>query len=380
MGANLCKDLDMTKKRFISDRDDCDKKKTQLPPLFTKSNKVSSLRNLSKLNHTKSNVSERDKNEFQEELNCSICSTKDIKKVDTNPNDIEINETPVAWMEECCSRSIDIEGESIKQIMSTVNTKTSHNKIHDNYFETSNSPKQRLNQIRSEGCATNGGISSNITTDNVGNGFHSIQNEMAPFRNRSITPFEKKRNSSEESIFGSIDGKEFNLTENHSDHHISELGYSLQTEVHYRRDEKEGMEIGNYVKNLSANVMLSSRHYSRKGKEKCGFCDFVANGRHGRWNELDGDVTKLMDTIDKLSSLLIEKEMSLSPDSVNDKQLKELNEKKLKEKVIELRNKKRIGISLQKTSLGKRLIIFKDGKNTYQIEGKTKPSICLCLL
>jgi len=146
--------------------------------------------------------------------------------------------------------------------------------------------------------------------------------------------------------------------------------------------------------------------HSKSGR-KCNFCDFVKNGSGRSWNDLDKDVSMLMETVDKLSSLIAEKELndkenisqmfqlkdlkskSLQSDSFDDSDeiieekkvslsfLEKLHAIDLKEKVQQLRNKRRIGISLMKTSRGKRLMVFSDGQNTYQIQGElNKTHIC----
>lgn len=138
---------------------------------------------------------------------------------------------------------------------------------------------------------------------------------------------------------------------------------------------------------------------------ECDFCDFVNKGSGRSWDDLDKDVSILMETADKLSLVLAEKEMILSRDAEKNKIIKvpqeshtlrqssdehsfddneEIVEEKnvslsflkrfkvdgFKEKVEKLRNKKKIGISMMKTSKGKRLMVFSDGVNTYQIHGK----------
>lgn len=151
-------------------------------------------------------------------------------------------------------------------------------------------------------------------------------------------------------------------------------------------------------------ININSNHNS----EKCNFCDFVKNGQGRSWSDLDKDVSMLMETVDKLSTMIAEKELSekqhhdehgtpKTPYSIRDlkKQFGQVGslddndeiveEKKvslsfleklsglddLKEKVQQLRNKRRIGISLMKTSRGKRLMVFSDAQgNTYQIQGR----------
>src|SRR5690625_4153732 len=47
--------------------------------------------------------------------------------------------------------------------------------------------------------------------------------------------------------------------------------------------------------------------------KSCNFCDYVKNGSGRSWDDLDKDVSMLMETADKLSLMLAEKEIS-SPD------------------------------------------------------------------
>ena len=137
--------------------------------------------------------------------------------------------------------------------------------------------------------------------------------------------------------------------------------------------------------------------------KKCSFCEFVKNGSGGHsWNDLDKDVSMLMETVDKLSTLISERDIQHGNKNINGKMYKihEVNSKdttnssfddtdeiveerkvslsflekchriELKERVLQLRNKRRVGISLMKTSRGKKLMVFNDGQNTYQIHGK----------
>jgi hypothetical protein len=368
MGSNVCKKVDtrlneINSNHYFSEKINWRKSesKSEPPPLFKKSNKISSVKN-TKLDHQKSDIleySKKNKQKFKEELNCSICSTDEFKKSSKKLDDIEENETPVAWMEECCSKSSDKEEESLKQTLFSVNNGKDDHKRNDSCFKTLNASKGRLIRSQSDGCAPDDRIESYDTTDRLENGFES---EGFTLRNRSITPYLMRKDTSLETN-RSIDSE--SLPD--CGHDGSELDYKFNTHFRYTMNERENKEFGNYFKKFSANLMLS---YSRKGREKCGLCAFVANGSQGEWNELDNDVTKLMETVDKLSSLLAEKELSINQDIANNK---DQNEKKLKEKVIELRNKKRIGISLEKTSHGKRMMVFKDGKNTYQIEGESQP-------
>jgi hypothetical protein len=368
MGSNVCKNVDSRLNEINSSqyfREKMNRKKSkskrELPPIFKKSNKVSSLKN-SKLDHQKSDVleySKKNKQKFKEELNCSICSTDEFKKPHKRLDDIEENETPVAWMEECCSKSSDKEEESIKQTLSSVNNGKNDHKRNDSCLKTLNASKEKLIRSKSDGCAPDDQIKLYDTTDRFENEFES---ERFTLKNRSITPYAKMRKNVSLETHASIDSE--SLPDCGFDG--SELDYKLDTYFRYIMNERENPEFGNYVKNFSANLKLS---YSRKYREKCGLCAYVANGGQGQWNELDNDVTKLMDTVDKLSSLLAEKELSLNQDTANNK---DQNEKKLKQKVIQLRNKKRIGISLEKTSQGKKMMVFKDGKNTYQIEGESQ--------
>ena len=158
---------------------------------------------------------------------------------------------------------------------------------------------------------------------------------------------------------------------------------------------------------LMVHCIDSSKHDKWKHSEsldnkKCNFCDFVKNGSGRSWNDLDKDVSMLMETVDKLSSMIAEKELVVDkengekPFHINNIKTKvgpvasfddtdEIVEEKkvslsfleklhgmddLKEKVQQLRNKRRIGISLMRTIGGKRLMIFSDGQNTYQIQGE----------
>lgn len=154
------------------------------------------------------------------------------------------------------------------------------------------------------------------------------------------------------------------------------------------------------------DTSVSSMCNVQRSKRFCSFCDFVHNGRGGRrWRELDKDFSVLMDTVEKLGMILSEKEMALKSGQTKcDKQhqhdaryhhMKHLNknaessfdstdeiveEKKvsfsflesrdLKEKVQQIRKKRRIGISFLKTVRGKQLIVFNDGQNTYHIQGR----------
>jgi hypothetical protein len=367
MGSNICKNVNTRLNEINSNQNFSEKinfrkskSKAEPPPLFKKTNKISSLKN-SKLDHQKSDIleySKKNKQKFKEELNCSICSTDELKKSNKKLDDIEENETPVAWMEECCSKSSDKEEESLKQILSSVNNGKDDHKRNDSCSKTLNASKERLIRSQSHGCAPDDRIESYDTTDRLENEFES---EGFALRHRSITPYAMEKDFSIETN-ATIDSE--SLPD--CDYDRSELDYKFDTHFRYTTNERGNREFENYVKKFSANVMLSC---SRKHREKCGLCDFVANGGQGQWNELNNDVTKLMDTVDKLSSLLGEKELSLNQGVANNK---DQNEKKLREKVIQLRNKKRIGISWQKTSQGKRTMIFKDGKSTYQIEGESQ--------
>lgn len=158
------------------------------------------------------------------------------------------------------------------------------------------------------------------------------------------------------------------------------------------------------------DTSYSSMCNVQRSKRICSFCDFVQNGRGGRrWRELDKDFSVLMETVEKLGTILSEKEMALkgglakcekqqqhqshyhhlkhpnnnnnadtsSFDSSTDEIVEEkkvsfsfLESSDLKEKVQQLRQKKRIGISFLKTVRGKQLIVFNDGHNTYHIQGR----------
>lgn len=149
-------------------------------------------------------------------------------------------------------------------------------------------------------------------------------------------------------------------------------------------------------------VDKQTTHSELRYKEKCDFCDFVKKGYSQSWNDLDKDVLLLMDTADKLTTLLTKKESLIeqnvckhkedktqndcpqintfdtSEDIVEEKNvslsfLERFKGNDFKEKVQMLRNKRRIGISLMKTSKGKRLMVFSDGVNTYQIHGLCIP-------
>lgn len=164
----------------------------------------------------------------------------------------------------------------------------------------------------------------------------------------------------------------------------------------------------NYVN--SDNDMFQCSN--KKKNQKCNFCEFVKNGTGRSWSDLDKDVSVLMDTVEKLTNVLMEKEKDINPkhqtilklpsgvtmtsggggeqpdgsdkpqtsieshdEIVEEKKvslsfLEKLTSTDLKEKVQQLRKKRRIGISLLKTVRGKQLMVFSDGHNTYQIQGK----------
>lgn len=143
-------------------------------------------------------------------------------------------------------------------------------------------------------------------------------------------------------------------------------------------------------------------------EEHCEFCDYVNNTKAGNWDDLDNDVTVLMELADKLGEMIFEKEKEKSnlvkkiPNNksddeqwdeetpttivpVNENQeklpetvvepykkvsfsyLEKFNSVDLKEKVQLLRRRK---ISVLKTSGGKCLMDFSDGKNTYQLQSR----------
>ena len=178
---------------------------------------------------------------------------------------------------------------------------------------------------------TNHGIDSNLLFERLPN---DCQNESFLLRNQSISSFGKHLSSSLESICGSNDHTK-------TDNNMSFESYnqfSIETEIHYCMNN-ESNNSANYVKNFSANLMLNSHQMTSGLGQKCSFCDFVANGGHQHWNELDTDVIKLMETVDKLSALLSQKEISLNKDCKDVVQFKERNDK-LKDKIIELTKQK----------------------------------------
>lgn len=382
MGATLCKDVVDTKlvqfsKSHLDDnRKFRSEKQPQVLPLFTKSNKLSAAeRQNTRINHTKSAVIEssdsqqENEDQFREVLNCSWCSNKNGNIKMEKANDPHIINTPVAWMEDCHSISTYRE-ESVDHMESLADAAKRQNTKCDKF------PKEKIaKEVEDENQIAPHPFAINNDCD--------IDNEMIAeppqllygnHTRRSITPIEKRNHQlcsdSLESNFGSSDEKSL---PNDSICDASEFDFiNLNAEIQVGIDisnKEETVVNTNYIQSFSANVMQATYHYNKKCHriEKCGLCDYVTNGFHGRWNELDGDVTKLMETCDKLSLLLAQKESALN--LIYDKNE---NEHKLKEKVIQLRNKKRIGISMQKISLGRRLITFKDGRNTYQIEGKKR--------
>lgn len=183
---------------------------------------------------------------------------------------------------------------------------------------------------------------------------------------------------------------------------------SLDEGIDFKLKRNHHMESMDNVSDKEETVVhcLASPERPHQPTQKCNFCDFVKNGSARSWNDLDKDVSMLMETVDKLSSMIVEKEFltekGTSDGATNEKlfKIKDLKnqfgqvdslddsdeiveEKKvslsfleklhgfeLKEKVQKLRNKRRIGISLMKTSHGKRLMVFSDGQNTYQIQGE----------
>lgn len=98
------------------------------------------------------------------------------------------------------------------------------------------------------------------------------------------------------------------------------------------------------------------------------YYDFVIDGLHDQWNQLDdGDVLELLETLNHLSTLL-DKEKGASgrkdkPEKTNEQQ------EEIKAKLQQLLKKQRIGILVQKTKSGSRVIIIRDGWNMYHIEG-----------
>ncbi|KAF7489937.1 hypothetical protein SSS_02847 [Sarcoptes scabiei] len=153
-------------------------------------------------------------------------------------------------------------------------------------------------------------------------------------------------------------------------------------------------------------------------EEHCEFCDYVNNTKAGNWDDLDNDVTVLMELADKLGEMIFEKEKEKSnlvkkiPNNksddeqwdeetpttivpVNENQeklpetvvepykkvsfsyLEKFNSVDLKEKVQLLRRRK---ISVLKTSGGKCLMDFSDGKNTYQLQTKMSLNEASCLV
>lgn len=346
-----------------------DNDKDQLPPLFKRLDRISHQKD-SQLEHTKSWVNQS-RQHFREELDCSLCS-------DLRPTNDQNNKTLVGPQMAWTDNHRDVVDQSLvdqrwrgRQANRNAEESAKIDGIgHRIDGQSNNAQNQRLTP--SESHAINQGIDSNLLFERSPN---DCPNKSFLLRNRSIASFDKHLSSSLESICGSNDETNAENADNNTSFESCNQ-FSIETEIHYSVSN-DCNETANYVKNFSANLMLNSHQMSSMttalGQRcgECSFCEFVANGGHQRWNELDTDVIKLMETVDKLSALLAQKEISLNKECKDVVQFKERNDKKLKEKIIELRNKKRIGMSLHKIGAGKRLMVFKDGHNTYQIESKS---------
>ena len=338
MGANLCSGFHLLNKLDSNKVDTTTKE--QLPTLFKRLDRISHQKD-SQLDHTKSWV-DQSRQHFREELDCTLCSDK---KVDRRGN-----ETPMAWMEDTTDR-ISEEEIPIKRAFPS-NEDKSDNRIEKIDIKPNNVSKERFNEIGNHVKASRHGIDSNSGNQS--------ENELSLMRNRSITSCGQRLDSSLESICGSIDGT--TSPENNSLGNCNRMSH--KTEIHYSTSERHE-EPKDLIEKFSENLMLNKYKMTTNFDEKCSFCDIVAKGCHHDWNELDKDVVKLMETVDKLSALLSQKQLTFNKGPID--LAKNQNENKLKEKMIKLRKI----IELHKIGVGKKLMVFTDGENTYQIQSKT---------
>ena len=120
--------------------------------------------------------------------------------------------------------------------------------------------------------------------------------------------------------------------------------------------------------NLPSLMMKQENSNQCANAELCGrLCEMFNHGINNEFDTLDTEVMRLMDTLDKLSSILAEKEKVISKKSKLDQ---------LREKAEQLEKWKQLGISIRKVKNGKRLIILKVGLNRYHIEGKQEEHHC----
>ncbi len=360
--------------------------------------------NTSFLNHTKSNVKNgrSTADNFLEELDCNFCKDTILNgaiagKIANDTLEVEerakSTNTPISLESTRCKPPMTPLRSTISPFASTPFAFTQH----------SSAASTEMNDQEEQTTIT--------TTTSISNNVHRVvpaivhPETVYSFHNTSI-------DNESEIIYNSVSTIPI-ASDKDSDTSDEDEGNEEETVVTMIENEplnkakSSSLDEGINLKLKRTAYRLEAEQQKIHENQKCNFCDFVKNGTGRSWSDLDKDVSMLMDTVEKLSSMIAEKELSEKhlghehspgkvPYSIRDlrKQFGQVGsldeseeiveEKKvslsfleklsglddLKEKVQQLRNKRRIGISLMKTSHGKRLMAFSDGQNTYQILGK----------